>query len=43
MHGQAVLLRVDGDGAQAQFRGRPENPDGNLAAVGREKLFEGSV
>ena len=39
---EAVGLRVDGDGAQIQFRARAENADGNLATVGSEEFFKGT-
>jgi len=37
--GKAVLLGVDGDGAQAQFGGSAENPDGDFAPVHGHQLF----
>ena len=33
VQGQAVLLRIDGHGAQAQFIGGAQDADGNFAAV----------
>ena len=38
---EAVLLRVDRHRAQAELGGRPEDADGDLAAVGCEDLFDG--
>ena len=40
VQGEAVLVRVDGDGADAEFVGRAEDADGDLAAVGDEQLLE---
>ena len=37
---QRVFLGVHGDSAQIQVVARSENPDGYLAAVGRQHLFE---
>ena len=42
VHAEAVLLRVDGDGAQAEFGGRAEDADGDLAAVGGHELLHGT-
>ena len=33
MQGQPVLLGIDGDCAQAEFVGRPQNPYGDFAAI----------
>ena len=38
VQGEAVLVRIDGDGADAQLVGRAEDPDGDLAAVGDHQL-----
>ena len=38
VQGEAVFVRVDGDGADAEFVGRAEDADGDLAAVGDEQL-----
>jgi hypothetical protein len=35
---KAVLLRVNGDGAKPEFRGRANDADGDLAAVGDEQF-----
>ena len=36
---EAVLLRVDGHGAQAQFSGGAKDADGDFAAIGDEQFF----
>ena len=36
----AVGLRVDGNGARAEFAQRPEDADGDLPAVGDQDLVE---
>ena len=41
VQGEAVFVRVDGDGADAQLVGRAEDADGDLAAVGDEQLLDG--
>ena len=40
VQGEAVLVGVDRDGADAEFVGRAEDADGDLAAVGDEQLLE---
>ena len=40
VQGEAVFVRVDGDGADAQLVGRAEDADGDLAAVGDEQFLE---
>src|SRR5262249_40028343 len=40
VQGEAVLVRVDRDGAGAEFVGAAEDADGDLGAVGREKLAD---
>ena len=40
MDAEAVLLGVNGDGAQAQFGAGAENADGDFAAVGRHQFLE---
>ena len=40
VHGKPILLRVNGDGAQPEFRGGAKNADGDFAAIGGEKFFE---
>ena len=40
MDGEAVFLGVDGDGAQAEFRGGAKDADGDFAAVGDEQFFQ---
>ena len=42
VQGEAVFMRVDGDGADAQLMGRAKDANGDLAAVGDEKLANGS-
>ena len=37
---EAVFLGVNGHGAQPQVGGRPEDADGDLGAIGRQKLGE---
>ena len=37
---ERVLLREDGDGAQAELGGRAHDADGDLAAIQREKFLE---
>ncbi len=39
MNGKPVFLRVNGDRAQAQFRRRAKDADGDFAAVGHEQFF----
>ena len=41
MQAQAVFLRIDGDGAQAQLVGRAKNADGDFAAVQCQQFFHG--
>jgi len=43
MQGELVLLRVDGNSADAEFRAGAEYPDCNLAAIGRHDLSESSL
>ena len=38
VQGEAVFVRVDGDGADAQLVGRAEDADGDLAAIGDQQL-----
>ena len=38
--GELVLLRIDGNRAQAQFVGGAQNSDGDFAAVQGEKFFQ---
>jgi hypothetical protein len=38
VHRTAIVGRVDRDAANAQLISRPEDPDGDLAAVGDEQL-----
>src|SRR5690606_19829352 len=38
MEGESILVAVDGHGAQAEFSGGTEAPDGNLRAVGYEQF-----
>src|SRR5207248_3354250 len=40
VQGEAVLVRVNRDRADAQFVRRAEHPDGDLAAVGHEQFAE---
>jgi hypothetical protein len=40
MEGEAVLLAVDGDGAEAQLVGGAEDADGDFAAVEGQKLLD---
>src|SRR5207244_2031337 len=40
VQGEAVLVRVDGDGADAELVGRTEHPDGDLTAVGDEQTAD---
>lgn len=40
VHGQAVLVRVDGDGLQGQLVGGTEDTDGDFTTVGDEDLLE---
>ena len=40
VQGVAVEVGVDGDGADAQLAAGPDDPDGDLAAVGNEDLLE---
>ena len=39
---EAVLLRINGDGAHAQFGGRAKNTDGDFVAIGDEEFFGGA-
>jgi hypothetical protein len=39
MDAESIFLRVNGDGAQAQFGGGAENADRNLTAIGDEQFF----
>ena len=41
MEGEAVLMGVDRDGADAEFMRRPEHADRDLAAIGDEELGDG--
>ena len=41
VQGEAVLVRVDGDGADAQLVAGAEDADCDLAAVGGEELADG--
>ena len=38
VNGEPVFLRIDGDGAQAEFSRRAEDANGDLAAVGDEQF-----
>ena len=38
MDGEAVFLRIDGDGLQTEFGGGAEYADGDLAAIGHEQF-----
>ena len=40
VQGEAVLVGVEGDGANAQLVGRAEDADGDLAAVGDQQLLD---
>ena len=40
VQGEAVFVRVDRDGADAELVGRAEDADGDLAAVGDEQLLK---
>ena len=40
VQGEAVFVRVDRDGADAQLVGRPKHPDGDLAPVGDQQLAD---
>ena len=40
VQGEAVFVRVDGDGADAEFVGRAKDANGDLAAVGDEQLAD---
>src|SRR5205814_9173455 len=42
VQGEAVLVRVDGDGTDAQLVRGAEDADGDLAAVGGEELADGA-
>ena len=42
MHGETILLCVDGDCTLPQLRRRAKDADGDLGAVGREDFFEGT-
>ena len=42
MEGEAILVGVDRDGADAEFVGRAEHADGDLAAVGHKQLGDGT-
>ena len=39
MDAQPVFLRVNGHGAQAQFRRRAKNADGDFVAIGDQQPF----
>ena len=41
MERELVLLGIDRDGGDAQFRRGPEHPDRDLGAVGHQKAAEG--
>ena len=41
VQGVAILVRVDGDRADAEFVGRAEHANGDLAAIGDEELADG--
>ena len=41
VQGEAILVRVDGHGANAQFVGRAKDANGDLAAIGDEKFADG--
>jgi len=36
-----VVVRIDGDAANAEIGRRPRNADGDLAAIGDQDAFEG--
>jgi hypothetical protein len=38
VQGEPVFLRVDGDGAQAEFIGRAQDADGDFAAIECQQL-----
>ena len=40
VQGEAILVRVDGHGADAQLMGRAEDANGDLAAIGDQQLPE---
>jgi hypothetical protein len=40
VEGEAVLVGIDRDGAEAQLRRRAEDPDGDLAPVRDQKFLE---
>ncbi len=40
MQREAILLRVDGHGAQAELAGRPHHANGDLAAVGDQNAAD---
>ena len=40
VQGEAVFVRVDGDGADAQFVGGAKDADGDFAAVGDQQLAD---
>ncbi len=40
MQREAVLVRVDGDGTNAQLAGRPHDADGDLAAIGYQDALD---
>ena len=42
VQGEAVLVRVNRDGADAQLVGRAEDADGDLAAVGGHQFLDGA-
>jgi hypothetical protein len=39
MNRQAIFLRVESDSAEAEFRGRAKNANGDFAAIGDEKFL----
>ena len=41
MDGQAIFLRIDGNGPDAELVGGAKDTNGDLAAVGNQQLFEG--
>src|SRR2546423_14596564 len=41
MQAEAVFLRIDADGSQAEFVGSAKDANGDLAAVGGEQLLDG--
>src|SRR5437763_14607208 len=41
MQGETIFVAVNSDGAQAKFRGRAKDADGDLGAVGDQQLVHG--